>query len=102
MRGNTFEKPDMDDRNSKLNVPHSLTTDFRMGHFNTTPVANNSSVTDTFVFSAVTLPVADRPEYLFTEKAVTLRFEGTIVDCFRLGHLAIGPVSDCIMGCQTN
>ncbi len=72
-------------------MPHPFATDFGLGHFDTAAVADDAAETDPFVFSAVALPVLDRAEYPLAEKTITLRFEGAVVDRFRLGNLAIRP-----------
>ena len=65
----------MNDGDRKLNMPHALPPDLRMGDLDAAPVAHDPAIPDAFVFSAVAFPVADGPENLLTEKAITFRLE---------------------------
>jgi hypothetical protein len=83
-------------------MPHAFETDFGMSYFDTATVADNAAITYAFVFTAITFPVAHRPEYFFAEQTVSLRFERPVIDGFRLGNFSIGPVPDCIGRSQSD
>ena len=71
----------------QLDMPHSLTTYFLFCHLNAATVADNSFVTDTFIFSAIAFPFFGRTENPLAEKSVFLGTKGSVVD--GLGFLRI-------------
>jgi hypothetical protein len=92
--GNRAEKPNMDNRNGQSDMTHPFSANLFSRYLYTAPVANNSSVTDTFILTAVTLIVLHRPENLFTEKTVFFRFVRAVVDRLRLESLAVRSSQD--------
>ena len=79
----------MCDRGSKLNVTHTLTAHFGQRHFNTAFFADNVFIFHALIFTAQTFIIFDWPENSCTEKPITFRLEGTVVDRFRLFDFAI-------------
>ncbi len=84
----------MGDGDHQFDVAHALTTDFLLGDFDAAAVADNTLVTDTFIFSAVALPVARGSKDALAEQAIALGLVGAIIYGFRLGHLAKGAALD--------
>src|SRR5579864_6444301 len=75
-------------------MPQTLTANFAERDFDAALIANHAAVFHPLVLTAQTLPVRDRTENLGTEQAIAFRFERTVVDRFRLGHLAVRPRPD--------
>ena len=73
-----------------------------LGNFNATTVADYAFVTDLLVLTAVALPVLAGSEDTLAEQTVTLGFQSSVVDGFRLEHLPVGPFSDLFRGCQAD
>ena len=69
-------------------MAHTLTTHAGESHLHTTAVTDDAFVLDTLVFSASTLPVTGRSEDSLTEETAFFWFESTVVDGFRIQHLA--------------
>ena len=90
-RWHCLEKPNMDNRNSQFNMRHAFATDFRKCHFNAAAIAHNPFVLDFLVFSAGTFPVTRRSKDFLAEKTALFRFEGSVVDRFRLLDFSAGP-----------
>ena len=55
---------------------------------------NASGRTNTEDKEACEAPVLGRPEDLLAEQTFALRFQGAVVDGFRLFHFAVRPLSD--------
>src|SRR5439155_17439284 len=87
-----LEEPDMRDRRSEVDVTHPLTADLLARHLDAAALADDALVADALVLAAVALPVLGRTEDALAEEAVALRLERAVVDGFRLGYLARGPV----------
>ncbi len=86
-----FIEPDMRNRTSQVNMPHALATHGRARHQDAAAVARDPLELDPFIFAAIALPVADRPEDAFAKKAVLLRLERAVVERLRLPDRAAGP-----------
>ena len=97
-----LQEPDMGDRAGQLNMAHALTTNARQGNLDTTLFTNDTAVLEALVFSAQTLVVLDRAEDLGTEKTVTLRLEGTVVNGLRLFYFAKRPGTNHVRRRQAN
>ena len=69
-------------------MAHPFPADFLLCYFHTATVADNASVSDPLVFSAMALIVLGRSEDLFAEKTVSLRLVCPVVDCLWLQDLA--------------
>ena len=95
---NTLEEPDVGHRSGKLDMAHALTTNTALGDFHTAAFADDALEAHALVLA----PVAGRSEDLLAEQAVFLRFQGTVVDGFRLLDLAVAPVTDIVGGGQAN
>src|SRR5207302_8264476 len=93
-----FQVPEMAHRRRELDVAHALTPHFRTGDLHAAAVADDPLELDLLIATAVTLPVLDRTEDALAEKAVALRFEGTVIDRLRLFDLAVRPVPHLIRG----
>ena len=68
-------------------MTHPLPSDLLLCHFNTAPVADDSTVTDSLVLSAVALVVLGRSEDLLAEESVLFRLVGPVVHRLRLEDL---------------
>ncbi|MPM05098.1 hypothetical protein SDC9_51382 [bioreactor metagenome] len=77
----------MGNRNHQLNVTNAFATDFLFSHLNTTTIADNTFITDTFVFSAMTFKIFGRTKNTFAEQTVTFRLISPVVDGFRFEYL---------------
>jgi len=65
-------------------VRHALTANLGQGDFNAALLTDNATVLQALVLTAQALVVLDWAKDLGAEQAVTLRFERTVVDGFRL------------------
>ena len=99
---NALEVPDVGDGRGQLNVAHALAANLCGGHFNTAAFADFTLVTNSFVFSAVALPVLLRPKDSFAEQSVAFGFQGAVVDRFGLFYLAVRPCADGIRRSQAD
>src|SRR5579875_1892930 len=81
-------------RRGQLDVAEALTAHFGQRDFHTALVADDSAVLHAFVLAAETLPVCDRAKDAGAEQSIALRFEGAVVDGFRLGDFAMRPAAD--------
>ena len=86
-----FQEPDVSSWRRQLNVAHTLTAYFGLGHFNAALLTDHTTVFQALVLTAQALVVFYWPENTRTEKAVTLRFERTVVDGFRLFNFTKRP-----------
>tara|TARA_Y100000590_G_scaffold389751_1_gene465018 strand:+ start:6893 stop:7156 length:264 start_codon:yes stop_codon:yes gene_type:complete len=84
LAGDRPEEPDVYHWHGKRNVTHSLTADFLPSYLYTTSVADDSTVSNSFILAAMALVVLYRTEDFFAEKTFLLRFVGTIIDRLRL------------------
>ena len=75
-------------RTRKLDVTHTLTTDFCQCNLNATLLANNAAMLEALILATKTLVVLDRAKNFGAEQAVTLGLKGPVVDGLRLLHLA--------------
>ena len=69
-------------------MSHSFPTYLLLGNFYTATVADNTTIADSLVLSAVALVILGRTEDLLAEETVTLRLVGPVVDGFRLQYLS--------------
>ncbi len=82
-----LEKPDMDNRDSKIDMGHAFAAHFREGDFDTAAIADNPFVFDLLVLSAGAFPIARRAEDLLAEQSAFFRLEGAVVDRLRFFNL---------------
>ena len=94
--GNPLEIPDMGHRGNQLNMSHTLTTHVGAGHLDAAALTDDALEADALVLAAVALPVPGRSEDLLAEQAVTLGFEGAVVDGLGLLDLAVAPRTDLV------
>ena len=94
--GNPLEIPDMGHRGNQLNMSHTLTTHVGAGHLDAAALTDDALEADALVLAAVALPVPGRSEDLLAEQAVTLGFEGAVVNGLGLLDLAVAPRTDLV------
>ena len=85
-----------------MNMSHTFATHFLLCNFYPATIADNTFITDTFVFSAMTLIVLDRTEDTFAEKTVALRFVRTIVNRFRFQNFTTRVFKNLFRRSQTD
>ncbi|MPN06672.1 hypothetical protein SDC9_153928 [bioreactor metagenome] len=90
----TLEEPDVRNRHRQLDVSHALTAHLGLGDFDAAAIADDPLVLHTFVFTAVALPVAGRPEDAFAEETAFFGLETPIVDGLGILDLAERPRTD--------
>ena len=78
----------MGNGNNEFNMTRTFTTHLLLGHLYTATVADNALITDTLILTAGALIILGGTEDALTEKTVTLRLVGAVVDGLRLGNLA--------------
>src|SRR3972149_4577923 len=83
-------------------MPHSFSSDFRLGHLHATAITDNAAEADSLVFSAVALPVLDRTEGPFAEEPVSFRLKSAVVNSLRLGHFSVRPGANSLRRSQLN
>src|SRR5690606_7988994 len=97
-----LQEPDVGNRRSQFDMAHALTAYLGQRDFNTALFTDDATVLEALVLAALALVVLYRAKDLGAEQAVTLRFEGTVVDGFRLFHFAVGPGPDHLRGRQAD
>ena len=80
--------------NGEADVSHPLAAHFLLGDFDVAPVADDTTVADTLVFSAIALIVLGGTEDLLAEETVPFGLVGPVVDRFRFQDFAAGPLGD--------
>ncbi len=86
-----LQEPNVRGRRSQFNVTHTLTAYFSLRDFNATLLTNHTTVLQTLVLTAQAFVIFYWPKDTGTEKTVTLRFERTVVDGFRLFNFTERP-----------
>ncbi len=71
-------------------MSHTLSANAGLGNFYATTVADNTFISDLFIFAAVALPVLAGSENPLTEQTVPFGLECSVVDRLRLCYLASG------------
>ena len=97
-----LQEPDVGDRRGQFDVRHALTTNLGQGNFNAALLADHAAVLEALVLAAQALVVLDWAKDLGAEQAVTLRFERTVVDGFRLLNFTERPRTDHFRRRQTD
>ncbi len=77
----------MCNRYNQMNMSYSLASYLFLRYFNTTPITDNSSISNSLIFPTMTFPVFYRSKYPFTKKTILLWLIGSIVDCLWLKNL---------------
>jgi hypothetical protein len=83
--------PDVAYRAGQIDVAHSFPADFGLGYFNLAFITDNPFIADALVLAAGAFKVLGRTKNSLAKKAVTLRFKGSVINCFWFGYLAIRP-----------
>ena len=83
-------------------MTHSFPTNAGVSNFYTTLIANDTFVANSFILTAITFPIFDWAKDAFIKKAVFFGPQGAVVNCFRLGNLAVRPEFYGIRGSQFN
>ena len=86
----------------EFDMPHALAAHFCARDFHAALFADNTLVTDTLIFAAMTFPVLRGSENLFAEQAVAFGLLRAVVDRFGLRHLAVRPFSDFFGRCDAD
>ncbi|VVN45648.1 hypothetical protein PS624_05759 [Pseudomonas fluorescens] len=86
-----FQEPDVGNRRSQFDVRHALTTNLGQCNFNAALLADHTTVLQALVLTAQALVILYRAKDLGAEQTVTLRFERTVVDGFRLFNFTERP-----------
>src|SRR5690554_1502806 len=87
-------------RNHKVYVSYTLSTHLFLCNLYATSVTNNSSITNSFIFTTSTFVILNRTEYTLTEKTVTLWFVRTVVNGFWFKHLSSRFCQNRLWRCQ--
>ncbi len=91
--GDSPGKPDMAHRTGKLDMPHPFPAYLRLGYLDPALIADNAFIAYPFILTAIAFKVLGRPEDSLTEKTVSFRFEGTVINRLRFGYLTVRPAS---------
>src|SRR5690606_20722083 len=75
-----FKEPNVNYRNHKFNVSHTLSSDFLFSNLYPASITNDAFVPNSFILSAITLIILNRSEDTLTKQAISLRFVRTIVN----------------------
>src|SRR3989338_1466456 len=81
----------MRNRESQFDMAHAFATDFCQCYFDTAFFADNTTMFETFVFSAQTFVIFVGSENFRAEQTITFWFKGAIVDCFWLSYFTKRP-----------
>ena len=84
----------MRNRRGQFDMAHALAAHFCQCDFNAALLTDNTFVLHALVLAAKTFVILHRSEDTRTEQTIFLRFERTVVDGFRLFHLAERPAVD--------
>ncbi|EHL07899.1 hypothetical protein HMPREF0322_01294 [Desulfitobacterium hafniense DP7] len=83
-------------------MAHALSTHLGTGDLHTAAVTDNAFIANPFVFAAMALPVTGWSKDLFAKESFPLRFQGSIVNRFRLPDFSMRPLTDHRRRSQTN
>jgi hypothetical protein len=72
-------------------MSHTLAAHLAAGNFYSALIADYTFIADSFIFTAIALPVFGRAEDTFAEKTITFRLKSTVVNGLRLGHFPVRP-----------
>jgi hypothetical protein len=86
----------MYDRYDQFDMAHALTTNFLLCYFYPTAITNNTFVTDTLIFTTVTLIILYRAKDSLTEQTIAFRLVRPVVNGFRLQNFTVRPLQDII------
>src|ERR1044072_3924966 len=86
----------------QLDMRHAIATHLLDGDLDAALFADNALVLHALILAAQALVVLHRTEDARAEQTVALRFEGAIVDRFRLLHLTMRPAQDLIRTGERN
>jgi hypothetical protein len=97
-----LEEPDVYNGYNKTNVAHALATNLLLGYLDTTTVTYNTLITDTLVLATVTFVILYWAKNALTEKTISFRLVGTVVNGLGLKHLTIAAFQDIVRGTQAD
>src|ERR1700683_2385150 len=100
--GQSFEKPDVRPRGIIDVVSEPFAPHFGKSDLDAALVADHTAVLHALVLAAQALPIRYRTENARAKQAVTLRFEGAVVDGLRLGDFSVRPRADLFRRSQTD
>ena len=86
-----FQEPNVCNRCGQFDMTHAFAAYFGQSHFHATFFTGYTFKFQAFIFSAQAFVVFDWTKDFGAEQTVTLRFERTIVDGFRLFNFAVRP-----------
>ena len=92
----------MSHRHNQLDMSHTFTAHFLFSNFHTTTVADDTFITDTLVFTAMTFIILDRTKNALAEQAITFGFVRTVINGFRLQNFTTRILKDFFRRSQTN
>ena len=72
----------MCDRNHQIDMSHTLSAYFLFSYFDTTTITNNTSITDTLIFTTVTFIIFNRSKNTLTKQTITFWFICSVIYCF--------------------
>ena len=78
-------------------MPNTVTTYLLFGNFYSTTVADDTFVTNPFIFTTSTFEILYRSENPFAEKTIALRFVRSVVDSFRFQNFTTRFSEDVIL-----
>ena len=88
-------------RNSEFDMTHPFPAHLLLCHLYAATVADDTTVADSLVLSAVALVVLCRTEDLLAEETVTLRLVCPVVDGFWLQYFSRRPLLDVFWGSKS-
>ncbi|OPZ87877.1 MAG: hypothetical protein BWY76_00247 [bacterium ADurb.Bin429] len=95
-----LQVPDVRHRRRQFDVPHALAPYLCAGDFHAAAIAGDAAELDLAILAAVTFPITGGAEDALAEQTVRFWFEGSIIDRFRLLHLAPRPAADLLRRSQ--
>jgi hypothetical protein len=75
-------------------MPHALPAYFGSGNLNAAFITDNTLVAYPLILTTVAFKVLGWAKDSLTEKAISFRLQGSIVNGLWFGYLTIGPASD--------
>ena len=90
--GQSLEEPDMGYRRGKLDISHTLSSDFLSSNLYPTAITHNSFVFYALIFTTSALPVFLRAKYCLTKQTILFGSESSVIDGLRFLHLSAGTV----------
>ena len=92
----------MDYRNDEFDVTHPLSSHLFFCHLYSTSITYDTFISDPLVLTTVTFVILYGAKNALTEKTITLRLIGAVVDSLRLKHLTVAALQDLVRGAEAN